>query len=156
MKKLFISCPMKNRSKENIRMTFDRLHKIAEAVFGESLEVIPTYIEDNPPKCKTEGLWYPITQYKKESNEIEVVTNVFTPLSEENPRFHIQLSANYDTEKAEWNQFLEDNQWKLYPLLRNILNVFLPPHEPGYRILYTLYPEGFLSVIAEPLKSEEA
>lgn len=74
----------------------------------------------------------------------------------ENPRFHIQLSANYDTEKAEWNQFLEDNQWKLYPLLRNILNVFLPPHESGYRILYTLYPEGFLSVIAEPLKSEEA
>ena len=75
---------------------------------------------------KNEGIWYPITQYKKESNEIEVVTNVFTPLSEENPRFHIQLSANYDTEKAEWNQFLEDNQWKLYPLLRNILNVFLP------------------------------
>lgn len=105
---------------------------------------------------KNEGIWYPITQYKKESNEIEVVTNVFTPLSKENPRFHIQLSANYDTEKAEWNQFLEDNQWKLYPLLRNILNVFLPPHEPGYRILYTLYPEGFLSVIAEPLKSEEA
>lgn len=105
---------------------------------------------------KNEGIWYPITQYKKESNEIEVVTNVFTPLSEENPRFHIQLSANYDTEKAEWNQFLEDNQWKLYPLLRNILNVFLPPHEPGYRILYTLYPEGFLSVIAEPLKLEEA
>lgn len=105
---------------------------------------------------KNEGIWYPITQYKKESNEIEVVTNVFTPLSEENPIFHIQLSANYDTEKAEWNQFLEDNQWKLYPLLGNILNVFLPPHEPGYRILYTLYPEGFLSVIAEPLKSEEA
>lgn len=105
---------------------------------------------------KNEGIWYPITQYKKESNEIEVVTNVFTSLSKENPRFHIQLSANYDTEKAEWNQFLEDNQWKLYPLLRNILNVFLPPHEPGYRILYTLYPEGFLSVIAEPLKSEEA
>lgn len=32
---------------------------------------------------KNEGIWYPITQYKKESNEIEVVTNVFTPLSEE-------------------------------------------------------------------------
>lgn len=63
---------------------------------------------------KNEGIWYPITQYKKESNEIEVVTNVFTPLSKENPRFHIQLSANYDTEKAEWNQFLEDNQDKAY------------------------------------------
>ena len=60
MKKLFISCPMKNRSEENIRMTFDRLHKIAEAVYGESLEVIviPNYIEDNPPKCRTEGLWH--------------------------------------------------------------------------------------------------
>lgn len=58
MKKLFISCPMKKRSQKNIRMTFDRLHKIAEAVYGESLEVIPTYIEDDPPKCRTEGLWY--------------------------------------------------------------------------------------------------
>lgn len=75
---------------------------------------------------KNEGIWYPITQYKKPSNEID-----------------------------EWKQFLEDNQWKLYPLLRNILNVFLPPHEPGYRILYTLYPAGFISVIAEPLKSKE-
>lgn len=58
MKKLFISCPMKNRTKENIQMTFERLHKIAEAVFNESLEVIPTYIEDNPPSCRTEGLWF--------------------------------------------------------------------------------------------------
>lgn len=75
----------------------------------------------------------------------------------ENERYHIQLSANYDAnEMDEWKQFLEDNQWKLYPLLRNILNVFLPPYEPGYRILYTLYPAGFISVIAEPLKSEEA
>lgn len=58
MKKLFISCPMKNRTKENIQMTFERLHKIAEAVFNENLEVIPTYIEDNPPSCRTEGLWF--------------------------------------------------------------------------------------------------
>lgn len=58
MKKLFISCPMKNRTKENIQMTFERLHKIAEAVFNERLEVIPTYIEDNPPSCRTEGLWF--------------------------------------------------------------------------------------------------
>ena len=105
---------------------------------------------------KNEGIWYPITQYKKQSNEIEVVTNLFVPINMENERYHIQLSANYDAnEMDEWKQFLEDNQWKLYPLLRNILNVFLPPHEPGYRILYTLYPAGFISVIAEPLKSEE-
>lgn len=105
---------------------------------------------------KNEGIWYPITQYKKQSNEIEVVTNLFVPINMENERYHIQLSANYDAnEMDEWKQFLEDNQWKLYPLLRNILNVFLPLYEPGYRILYTLYPAGFISVIAEPLKSEE-
>lgn len=105
---------------------------------------------------KNEGIWYPITQYKKPSNEIEVVTNVFTPLDKDNTRYHIQLTANYDdNEIDEWKQFLEDNQWKLYPLLRNILDLFLPPHEPGYHILYTLYPAGFISVIAEPLKSKE-
>lgn len=104
-------------------------------------------------KWKTEGIWYPITQYKKESDEIQVVTNLFIP---EQKEYHIQLSGNYPEESEAWDKFLEENQWKIYPLLRNILNVFLPPHEPGYRILYTLYPEGFLSVIAEPLKSEEA
>jgi hypothetical protein len=104
-------------------------------------------------KWKTEGIWYPIFQYKKESNEIQVVTNVFVPDQE---TYHIQLTGNYsDEEINDWITFLEDNQWKIYPLLRNILNVFLPPYEPGYRILYTLYPAGFISVIAEPLKSEE-
>lgn len=29
-------------------------------------------------KWKTEGLWYPITQYKKESDEIQVVTKMIT------------------------------------------------------------------------------
>ena len=65
---------------------------------------------------KNEGIWYPITQYKKPSNEIEVVTNVFTPLDKDNTRYHIQLTANYDdNEIDEWKQFLEENQWKLYP-----------------------------------------
>lgn len=56
---------------------------------------------------KNEGIWYPITQYKKPSNEIEVVTNVFTPLDKDNTRYHIQLTANYDdNEIDEWKQFL--------------------------------------------------
>ena len=103
-------------------------------------------------RWKSEGIWYPISQYKRETNEIEVVTNLFVP---EANKFHIQLSANYDTEEetAAWNTFLEENQWKLYPLLRNIFDVFLLPyHEPGYQFFYTQYPEGFISVIAKPLK----
>lgn len=98
-------------------------------------------------KWKTEGIWYPITQYKKESNEIQVVTNVFVP---DQKTYHIQLIGNYsDDEIKDWVTFLEDNQWKIYPLLANILKVFLPNGD--YQILYTLYPQGFISVIAKPL-----
>lgn len=104
---------------------------------------------------ENEGIWYPITQYKKPSNEIEVVTNLFIPIDTETQRYHIQLTANYDaSEMDEWKRFLEDNQWKLYPLLKNIMNVFLPHSDYGYRILYTLYPEGFISVLAEELPAE--
>lgn len=58
MKKLFISCPMKGRTEENIRNSMERMHKIAEATFGEELEVIPTYIEHNPPENVKQAVWY--------------------------------------------------------------------------------------------------
>ena len=58
MKKLFISCPMKGRTEENIRKSMDQMHKIAEIVFDQELEVIPTYIEDNPPENNNQAVWY--------------------------------------------------------------------------------------------------
>lgn len=58
MKKLFISCPMKGRTEENIRNSMDRMHKLAEIIFDQKLEVIPTYIEDAPPKSNNQALWY--------------------------------------------------------------------------------------------------
>ena len=58
MKKLFISCPMKGRTEENIRKTREKMHKIAEVIFEQELEVIPSYIEDNPPKDNNEAIWY--------------------------------------------------------------------------------------------------
>jgi hypothetical protein len=58
MKKLFISCPMKGRTEENIRNSMERMHKIAEIIFDEKLEVIPTYIEDNPPENVAQAVWY--------------------------------------------------------------------------------------------------
>lgn len=52
--------------------------------------------------------------------------------------YHIQLTGNYsDKEINDWITFLEDNQWKIYPLLANILKVFLP--NPLYSILTGLY-----------------
>ena len=58
MKKLFISCPMKGRTEENIRNSMERMHKIAEATFGEELEVIPTYIPEHAPDNVNRRLWY--------------------------------------------------------------------------------------------------
>lgn len=103
-------------------------------------------------KWKTEGIWYPITQYKKESDEIQVVTNLFIADQEQ---YHIQLTGNYDEdEHAEWQQFLDENQWKIYPLLANIIRVFLPNVEGvSFQLLYTQYPQGFISVIAKPYKT---
>lgn len=44
MKKLFISCPMNGRTDEAIRATREKMHKIAEIVFGEELETIRSFV----------------------------------------------------------------------------------------------------------------
>lgn len=109
---------------------------------------------------KEQGIWYPITQYKKESNEIEVVTNIFNPDTEE---YHIQLTANYDPEEIhDWNTFLLENQWKIYPLLTNILKCFLPGQTSNYQFFYTIHPhwvyteeKAIISVIAKILNTRD-
>ena len=58
MKKLFISCPMKGRTEENIKKSMEKMHRIAEIVFDQELEVIPSYIEDNPPENSNQAIWY--------------------------------------------------------------------------------------------------
>lgn len=105
-------------------------------------------------KWKTEGIWYPISQYKKETNEIEVVTNLFLPTPPPEG-YHIQLAGNYDVnEQDDWQSFLDENQWKIYPLLANIILVFLPNiKDISFQLLYTQYPQGFISVIAKPHKA---
>ena len=60
MKKLFISCPMKGRTEENIKKSMEKMHKIAEIVFDQELEVIPSYIEyvHPDPKNNNKAVWY--------------------------------------------------------------------------------------------------
>ena len=43
MKKLFISCPMNGLTDEMIKANREKMHKIAEIVFDQKLEVIPCY-----------------------------------------------------------------------------------------------------------------
>ena len=48
MKKLFVSVPMKGRTEEEIKASIQKMKKIAEIYEGEELELIDSYIEDNP------------------------------------------------------------------------------------------------------------
>lgn len=50
MKKLFISCPMRGRSEENIKKSMKKMHKIMEDILDEELEVIETYIDHAVPE----------------------------------------------------------------------------------------------------------
>lgn len=58
MKKLFVSVPMKGRTKEEIKASIQKMKKIAEIYEGEELELIDSYIKDNPPKDSKEAVWY--------------------------------------------------------------------------------------------------
>ena len=57
LKKLFISCPMRGRTEENIKKSMEKMQQIAEITFDQKLEVIPTYIEHIPPETKDRGIW---------------------------------------------------------------------------------------------------
>lgn len=58
MKKLFVSVPMRGRIEEEIKASIQKMKKIAEIYEGEELELIDSYIEDNPPKDSKEAVWY--------------------------------------------------------------------------------------------------
>ena len=58
MKKLFVSVPMKGRTEVEIRASIEKMKKIAEIYEGEELELIDSYIEDNPPKDNNQAIWY--------------------------------------------------------------------------------------------------
>lgn len=58
MKKLFVSVPMKGRTEEEIKASIQKMKKIAEIYEGEELELIDSYIEDNPPKDNNQAVWF--------------------------------------------------------------------------------------------------
>ena len=58
MKKLFVSVPMKGRTEGEIKKSIQKMKKIAEIFEGEELELIDSYIEDNPPKDNNQAIWF--------------------------------------------------------------------------------------------------
>lgn len=58
MKKLFVSVPMKGRTEEAIKKSVMRMHCIAEAYEGEDLELIDSWVDEEPPKEGNQSIWY--------------------------------------------------------------------------------------------------
>lgn len=58
MKKLFVSVPMRGRKDEDIKESIRKMHKIAEVMLGEKLELIPAYLDEVAPADVNHGLWY--------------------------------------------------------------------------------------------------
>ena len=59
MKKLFASVPMRGRTEEEIRESFAKMKRIAEAYEGEELELIDTWIAEDPPEgVRENAVWY--------------------------------------------------------------------------------------------------
>ena len=56
-KKLYISCPARGFSLEQIEKNREKMHKIAELVLGEDLEVIDAFSSVNPPPTAAIGIW---------------------------------------------------------------------------------------------------
>ena len=49
---------MKGRTEENIKKSMEQMHRIAEIVFDQKLDVIPSYIEGNVPENSNQAVWY--------------------------------------------------------------------------------------------------
>ena len=60
MKKVFLSVPMKNRTKENIEKSLEKMRVIARiALENEEIEFINTVVEEKPPyTTANEAVWY--------------------------------------------------------------------------------------------------
>lgn len=56
-KKLYISCPKKGRTEDAILYDMNRMHKMAEIVFDQELEAIPTYVKHDPPESGNKAIW---------------------------------------------------------------------------------------------------
>lgn len=59
MKKVFISVPMKDRTKENIEKSIEKIKEYGKLVIDDEVEFINTIVEEKPPyKNNNQAVWY--------------------------------------------------------------------------------------------------
>ena len=94
MKKLFISCPMRGRKEEDIKKSMEKMHNIAEATLGEELEVIPSFIEHQPPENVQQAIWY-LGESIKKLAEADVFICVSETWNWPGCRIEREFASNY-------------------------------------------------------------
>ena len=113
-KKLYISCPMKGRTEEDIRHDMDRMHKMAEIVFDQELEVIPTYVKHDPPETGNKAIWY-LGESIKKMSEADYFIGVTGAYGARGCRVEAETAAAYEIPSffVEAHQFMPDvnEQW---------------------------------------------
>lgn len=113
-KKLYISCPMKGRTEEAIRHDMDRMHKMAEIVFDQELEVIPTYVKHDPPETGNKAIWC-LGESVKKMSEADYFIGVTGAYGARGCRVEAETAAAYEIPSffVEAYQFMPDvnEQW---------------------------------------------
>ena len=59
MKKVFISVPMKDRTKENIEKSIEKIKEFGKLVIDDEVEFVNTIVEEKPPYTNNnQAVWY--------------------------------------------------------------------------------------------------
>ena len=95
MKKLFVSVPMKGRTEEEIKASIQKMKKIAEIYEGEELELIDSYIEDNPPENSKEAIWY-LSESLKKLTQADVFIGIDEAYDWNGCYIEIETARRYD------------------------------------------------------------
>lgn len=125
MKKLFVSAPMKGRTEEEIKASIQKMKKIAEIYEGEELELIDSYIKDNPPKDSKEAVWY-LSESLKKLAQADVFIGICESYDWNGCEIERNTAERYDIKAyAIPAQYVIDNYNallnKLHPAVHNVL-----------------------------------
>ena len=93
MKKLFVSVPMNGRTEEEIKSSFSKMKAIAEVYEGEELELIDTWITEEPMHDCNTGVWY-----LAKSLELLSMADIFIGIDD----YLCWRGCNIETETAEF------------------------------------------------------
>lgn len=95
MKKLFVSVPLKGRTEKEIKASIQKMKKVAEIYEGKELELIDSYIEDNPPKDSKETIWY-LGERLKKLSQADVFIGICESYDWNGCRIERKIAEKYD------------------------------------------------------------